>query len=122
MICTIRTSATGRAVADRRRKTRLPANHTVVLDIPVRLTLRYELVETTSDSVRVYPDIYHLVTSGLRGEVRRALARTGIDTLSIDDARVGAFVSRLDRSGRAAAIESLLRHPRDSSDRKSGTR
>jgi murein L,D-transpeptidase YcbB/YkuD len=98
-----------------------PASRTVVLDIPVALTLRYELVETTPDSVHVYPDIYHLVTSGLRGEVRRALARTGIDTLSIDDAQVGAFVSRLGRNGRAAAIESLVR-PRDSSDRKSGTR
>jgi murein L,D-transpeptidase YcbB/YkuD len=99
-----------------------PATRTVVLDIPVALTLRYELVEVTSDSIRLYPDIYHLVTSGLRDEVRRALLHAGIDTPSIDEARVGAFVSRLGRGGRAATIESLLRHPRDSSDEKSGSR
>ena len=57
-----------------------PASRTVVLDIPVALTLRYELVETTLDSIHVYPDIYHLAESGFRGEVLHGLARTGIDT------------------------------------------
>ena len=98
------------------------ASRSVVLDVPIPITLLYDLVERVGDSIRVYPDIYHLSTIGLRDEVRRALARAGRDTQLIDDARLRALVTRLGRGGRAAPIETLLREPRDSSDRKSGTR
>ena len=97
-------------------------SRTITLDSPVPITLRYDLVETAGDSIRVYPDIYHLSTSGLRAEVRRALAGAGLDSQRIDDARLRALVSGLGRNGRAASIEALLRQPRDSSDRKSGAR
>ena len=97
-------------------------SRSVVLDLPVPITLRYDLVERVADSIRVYPDIYHLSTIGLREEVRRALARAGLDTQLIDEARLRAFVARLGTSGRAALIETLLRDPRDFSDRESGAR
>jgi len=99
-----------------------PGSHTVVLDVPVAITLRYDLVEIAADSVRVYPDIYHLSPIGLRAEVYRALTRAGVDTQSIDDTRLGALVRRLERGGRAVPIETLLREPRDSAYRISGAR
>jgi murein L,D-transpeptidase YcbB/YkuD len=99
-------------------------SRTVTLDVPAALSLRYDLVEATSDSVHVYPDIYGLAPAGLRAEVYVNLARVGIDTLRLDELRVRQLVARLPRSGRAAAISSLSRVParRDSSDRKSGAR
>ena len=99
-----------------------PGSHTVQLDAPVAITLRYDLVEIVADSVHVYPDIYHLSPNGLRAEVYRALARARLDTQLVDGTSLGALVSRLGRSGRALAIETLLREPRDSSDMKSGAR
>ena len=97
-------------------------SHTVVLDVPVPITLRYDVVEVTADSVRVHPDIYRLLPSGLRAEVYRAFARAGLDTQLVDDARLRALVNRLGRGARAASIEALLREHRDSSDRESGAR
>ena len=91
-----------------------------MLDVPVPITLRYDLVEMTSDSVRVYPDIYHLSSKGLHDDVRRALERAGVDTQLVDDARIRTFVNRLGSGSRATALATLLRAHRDSSDRKSG--
>jgi murein L,D-transpeptidase YcbB/YkuD len=99
-----------------------PGSHTVQLDAPVAITLRYDLVEIAADSVRVYPDIYHLSPNGLRAEVYGALARAGLDTQLVNETRLGTLVSRLGRGGRAAPIETLLRGPRDSSYMKSGAR
>jgi len=98
------------------------ASRTVALDIPVPLLLRYDLVETTAESIRVYPDVYHLAPGGLRAEVYSSLARRGLDTLRLDDARVRRLVARLPHAGRGAAIGTLLRAPRDSSDTISGAR
>ena len=99
-----------------------PGSHTVQLDVPVAITLRYDLVEIAADSVHVYPDIYHLSPNGLRAEVYRALARAGLDTQVVDDTRLGALVTRLGRGGRAVPMETLLRGPRDSTYMKSGAR
>jgi len=99
-----------------------PGSHTVVLDLPVAITLRYDLVEIAADTVHVYPDIYHLSPNGLRAEVYGALARAGLDTQLVDQTRLGALVSRLGRGGRAVPIETLLHGPRDSTYMKSGAR
>lgn len=100
------------------------ASRTVTLDVPVPLSLRYDLVETRAESVHVYPDVYRLASGGLRAEVYANLARAGLDTLRLDDARVRRLVARLPRAGRAAAIETLLRDGtrKDSSDKRSGAR
>ena len=108
------------------------ASRTVTLDVPVPLSLRYDLVETTADSVHVYPDVYGLAAVGLRAEVYTTLARAGFDTTRLDDARVRQLVTRLPRTGRAAAIETLVRAPppipmptrerKGSADKRSGAR
>ena len=108
------------------------ASRTVTLDVRVPLSLRYDLVETTAESVYVHSDIYGLASGGLRAEVYAALARAGLDTMRVDDARVRQLVARLPRNGRAAAIETLVRGPvavptpptarKDFSDTKSGAR
>jgi hypothetical protein len=97
---------------------------TVTLDASVPLSLRYDLVEATPESVHVYADIYGLASGGLRAEVYANLARIGLDTLRLDDSRVRQLVARVPRSGRAAAVASLERSlvRRDSSDMRSGAR
>jgi L,D-transpeptidase-like protein len=98
------------------------ATRTVTLDVPVPVSLRYDLVETTAESIRVYPDVYRLASAGLRAEVYANLAHGGHDTLRLDEARVHQLVTRLPRKGRGVAITTLLRGPRDSADTRSGAR
>ena len=98
------------------------ASRTVALDVAVPLSLRYDLVETTAESIHVYPDVYHLAAAGLRAEVYVDLARAGVDTLRVDDARIRQLVTRIPRVGRGAAIGTLLHARKDSSDTRSGAR
>lgn len=79
----------------------------VALERPVPLELRYDLVEVRGDDLAVYRDIYGLATRPLRADVYAALAARGVDTLSLDSARVRAAVRGVPRQGRVVAIDSL---------------
>jgi len=89
------------------------ATRDVPLDTPVPIEIRYDLVEVIGGRVHVYPDIYGLATRSLRDETYAVLGAHSIDTLTLDADRVRAFVRKVPRTGRSAAIDSLLRRTRE---------
>jgi hypothetical protein len=86
--------------------------HTINLERPVPIEIRYDLVEVRDGRLMVYRDVYGLATRSMRAEVYRVLADRGIDTAAVDPARVAAFVRRIARAGNSIVIDSLMSVPK----------
>ncbi|HMA22798.1 MAG TPA: L,D-transpeptidase [Gemmatimonadaceae bacterium] len=82
--------------------------HTIQLESPVPLDIRYDLVEIRDGRLIVYRDVYGLATRPLREEVYLALAAQGIDTARVESSRVRALVRGIPRAGRSIAVDSLV--------------
>jgi murein L,D-transpeptidase YcbB/YkuD len=83
--------------------------HTIQLDSPVPIEIRYDLAELRDGRVMVYRDVYGLATRPLRDEVYALLAQRGIDTMQVDSARVRVLVRRVARAGNSVAVDSIVR-------------
>ena len=86
----------------------------IVLDVPVPIQIRYELVEIRGPRISVYRDIYGLAARSLRDETYAVLAAHGVDTATVDPNRVRALVRSVPRAGRSTLVDSLRVPVRDS--------
>jgi murein L,D-transpeptidase YcbB/YkuD len=82
--------------------------HTVQLDSPVPLEIRYDLVEVRDGRVIVYRDVYNLGAHPMRDEVYVALSSRGIDTTLVDSSRVRELVRRIGPKGNSMTLDSIM--------------
>lgn len=85
------------------------ATRVVPLPAAVPLAIRYDLAELRRDTVWVYRDIYRLARRSLRAELLATLAGAGVDTTSLDRAKVRALITRVTARGSAMPLRDLLR-------------
>jgi len=90
---------------------RITAAHdtrTILVDPPVPVEVRYDLVEVLAERVFVYRDIYGLGTRTLARAVVDALGSQGIESQFVDTVQVRSLVQHVGASGKSAAIADLL--------------
>ena len=80
-----------------------------LLDEPVPIDIRYDLVEVRETRVFVYRDVYNLARRSMRGELYASLAEYGIDTMRVDVAAARRLLHRVPPAGSSIAVDSLLR-------------
>ena len=80
----------------------------IELKNPIPLEVRYDLAEVHDGRLIVYRDIYRLGTRSRLADAYAALAAVGIDTATVDDARMRALVTRIKQSGNSISLDSLL--------------
>ena len=83
--------------------------HTRILELrdPVPLEIRYDLAEVREGRLIVYRDIYGLSTRPRVADAYAALLAAGIDTATVDGARMRALVTTIRQSGNSIALDSL---------------
>lgn len=84
------------------------ATRRIELEQPVPVTLRYDRVEIRDDSLFVYRDVYGLATRPAAREVEERLVAHGLDSATIDTARVRAITRRIPRGGSAIPLSNLV--------------
>jgi len=82
--------------------------HTVQLDSPVPIEIRYDLAELRDGRIVVYRDVYRLATHPLRDDVYALLAERGLDTMRVDSVRVRALVRGVGRTGKSVSVDSIM--------------
>ena len=83
--------------------------HTRMIELrePVPLEIRYDLAEVREGRLCVYRDIYGIATRPRLAEAYAALLAAGIDTTTLDGARMRALVTAIPRTGSSIALDSL---------------
>jgi murein L,D-transpeptidase YcbB/YkuD len=85
------------------------ATRTVVLEEPVPIEIRYDLVEVLDRRVFVYRDVYNLAVRSLPAELSATLAGHGVDTMRLDESAVRRFLRRIAPAGSSILADSLLK-------------
>ena len=83
-------------------------SRTVSLPIPVRLEIRYNVVEVIDSLVIIYPDIYDKLDGNIAGAVLRELSAAGIPAQEIDTPAVTDFAKEA-RKGGQVSVRKLQR-------------
>jgi murein L,D-transpeptidase YcbB/YkuD len=81
----------------------------VLLEAPVPIEIRYDLVEVRDRRVFVYRDVYNLAVRPLRAELYTTLAGHGLDTMRLDESAVRRFLRRIAPAGSSILTDSLLK-------------
>lgn len=79
----------------------------IELRTPVPLDIRYELAEVRDRRLIVYRDIYGLATRSRLADAYGALLGAGIDTATVDRARMRRLVTAIKQSGSSIPLDSL---------------
>lgn len=93
--------ALDRLIADR------GVTRVVMLQRPIPISLRYEVAEVRDDSLRVYPDIYRLMSGGTVDRVIATLVEAGVDTAELDRETVRSVIRRSAAGAQAVPIRAL---------------
>jgi len=80
----------------------------IELNDPIPVEIRYDLAEVRDGRLIVYRDIYGLGQRPRLVDAYAALVAAGIDTTTVDDARLRTLTSRIKQSGNAISLDSLL--------------
>lgn len=83
--------------------------HTRLIELraPVPLEIRYDLAEVRDGRLVVYRDIYGVGTRSRLAEAYSALRAAGIDSATVDAARLRRVVARIKQSGNSIRLDSL---------------
>ena len=91
---------------------RLPddTTHTRMVELhdPIPLEIRYDLAEVHDGRLCVYRDIYGLAKRPRIADAYAALAAAGIDTATVDAARMRTLVTRIKQAGNSIPLDSLF--------------